>query len=286
MPHKEELALCFVTMLWGATFLVIRLAMEQCGPLFFVGLRFAAAAFALFLTALPVLKGMTRREVFAGILLGVIVFAGFALQTAGLISVEAARSAFLTAFYVPLVPAMEWLLLRRPPSGRGLAGLALAFGGVFLLSGGADLSFSLTGGEGLTLLCALLFALEIVCTGIAAPGCSARRLALVEVTVTSLLAFALMPLTGEAPPAFSWFPVLAALGTGAATALIQGIVVWAQKTVPPVRATIIYTGEPVWGGVFGCLAGERLTASALAGCGLVLAGILTGALNRKKPGGS
>lgn len=284
MKYQQELALCFVTMLWGATFIVIRLAMEVCGPLFFVGLRFGSAALVLLVLSLRILPGITREEIAGGAILGVIIFGGFALQTAGLSSVDAAKSAFLTAFYVPLVPLMEWLLMKRPPSLRSLFSLSVAFVGVILLSGGLNMSLEGSRGEMLTLLCSFLFALEIVCTGILAPRSNTRRLAFVELLVTSLLAFALMPVTGEEIPDFSWFVVLSACGLGASTALIQSVIVWAQKTIPPSRATLIYTGEPVWGGLFGYMAGERLAPSALLGCGLVVSSLLfsAGKKDRKK----
>lgn len=284
MKYQQELALCFVTMLWGATFIVIRLAMEVCGPLFFVGLRFGSAALVLLVLSLRILPEITREEIAGGAILGVIIFGGFALQTAGLSSVDAAKSAFLTAFYVPLVPLMEWLLMKRPPSLRSLFSLSVAFVGVILLSGGLNMSLEGSRGEMLTLLCSFLFALEIVCTGILAPRSNTRRLAFVELLVTSLLAFALMPVTGEEIPDFSWFVVLSACGLGASTALIQSIIVWAQKTIPPSRATLIYTGEPVWGGLFGYMAGERLAPSALLGCGLVVSSLLfsAGKKDRKK----
>lgn len=284
MKYQQELALCFVTMLWGATFIVIRLAMEVCGPLFFVGLRFGSAALVLLVLSLRILPEITREEIAGGVILGVIIFGGFALQTAGLSSVDAAKSAFLTAFYVPLVPLMEWLLMKRPPSLRSLFSLSVAFVGVILLSGGLNMSLEGSRGEMLTLLCSFLFALEIVCTGILAPRSNTRRLAFVELLVTSLLAFALMPVTGEEIPDFSWFVVLSACGLGASTALIQSVIVWVQKTIPPSRATLIYTGEPVWGGLFGYMAGERLAPSALLGCGLVVSSLLfsAGKKDRKK----
>ena len=214
MRYQQELALCFVTMIWGATFLVIRMAMEACGPLFFVGLRFGSAALILLALSWPLLAQITRRELLGGVLLGCIVFLGFALQTAGLASLDAAKSAFLTAFYVPLVPLIEWLLMKRRPSGRSFVSLSLAFVGVILLSGGFNINLEGSRGEMLTLLCSLLFALEIVCTGMVAPGSNTRRLALVELTVTALLSFALMPVTGEGLPEFSWFVVLSACGLG------------------------------------------------------------------------
>ena len=281
MKYKQELALCVITMIWGATFIVIRMAMESCGPLFFVGLRFGCAALILLALSSSVIRDITREEIVGGSLLGCIVFAGFALQTAGLASLDAAKSAFLTAFYVPLVPLIEWIFMKRRPTARSFVSLALAFVGVVLLSGGFQMNFEASTGEMPTLLCSLIFAMEIVCTGILAPRSNARRLAFVEVFVTSLLSFALMPVAGEGIPEFSWYVLLSACGLGLSTALIQSVMVWAQKTVPPSRATLIYTGEPVWGGIFGYLAGERLSPSALLGCGLVVSGLLSG-IGRKK----
>jgi len=60
---------------------------------------------------------------------------------------------------------------------------------------------------------------------------------------------------------------------------------WAQKSVSPTRATVIYAGEPVWGGIVGRLAGDRLPALALAGAALIVAGVLASEIKfrRKTP---
>ncbi len=278
----QELALCGVTMIWGGTFLVIRLAMQECGPFWFVCLRFGAASLALALVSLPVLKRFTRREIWGGIVIGVTVYVEYSLQTAGLAYIEASRSAFITAFYVPLVPLFEWLIMRRRPGRMALIGLALAFPGVILLSG-MDVSGGLGRGELLTIGCAIVYALEIIVIAMIVPGTDPRRVTLVELVVTALLAGASMPLNGE-NVSLSPYVLAAGIGLGVCTALIQSVIAWAQKSVPPTKATLIYTGEPVWGGVIGCLYGERLTLSSLAGCALVLAGILISERPEKKAG--
>lgn len=113
--NVEESALLFITMIWGATFLIIRCALEETGPLFFVGIRFASAAFVVLALSLPVLRGFTRRELLAGAGIGVSIFAGYALQTCGLQTITASKSAFITAFYVPLVPLLQWIVMRQAP---------------------------------------------------------------------------------------------------------------------------------------------------------------------------
>ncbi|MBR4423484.1 MAG: DMT family transporter [Mailhella sp.] len=270
----QECALFAVTAFWGATFLVVRLAMQESGPLWFVGLRFGTAALAACLCSLGVLRGMTRRELLGGAAIGFFLFLGFALQTAGLADIPAAKSAFITAFYVPLVPLLEMALMRRKPGRGAWIGIGLAFPGVMLLSGMDGLSGGIGAGELMTMLCAVAFAMEIVATGMAVRDADPRRIAVVELTVTAALSFAFMPAMGEAPAPFSWLVVGSACGLGVASAVIQGVIAWAQKSIPPTRATVIYTGEPVWGGITGWLAGERLPAAALLGCVCVVAGIL------------
>jgi drug/metabolite transporter (DMT)-like permease len=83
-----------------------------------------------------------------------------------------------------------------------------------------------------------------------------------------------MPVTGETVPSFSWIRLAAAVGLGVASALIQLTMNWAQKSVPPMRATVIYAGEPVWGGNIGRLSGDQLPALAIAGAGLIVLGVL------------
>lgn len=278
----EEWALIGITMIWGATFLIIRGTLAYTGPLFFVGLRFASAALIMLPLSFPVLRGLTRREVLGGALVGVTLFASFALQTWGLETITASKSAFITAFYVPLVPLLQWLLLRRPPQIMAIFGMALAFPGVMLLSGTDGISSEFGKGELLTALCAVAVALEIIIVSVVARGANVRRLTVVQVAVASALSFAFMPAAGEHVPDFSWIVVASACGLGIASALIQCVINWAQKRLSPTRATLIYTGEPLWGGLFGYLAGERLAASALLGGALIIAGILASERPLKK----
>lgn len=270
----QEWALCGITALWGVTFLVVRTAMQESGPLWFVGLRLSVAAVILGLFSFPLFRDMTRKEVTGGAVLGVFLCAGFVLQTAGLATVTASVSAFITAFYVPLVPLFEWLLLRRTPGLKAWIGMALAFPGVVLITGGSAPPGGLGTGEILTILCAFVFALEIVMTGYIVPGTNPRRVATVQLIVGALLAFGCMPLLAEHPAPFSWLVVGSACGLGLASACIQSVVAWAQKRISPTRATIIYAGEPVWAGIVGYVVGERLSLAALGGCLLVITGIL------------
>ncbi|MBF9232722.1 DMT family transporter [Microvirga sp. BT350] len=261
-------------MIWGATFLIVQNALAVSGPLFFVGLRFGSAALIMAVIAAPVLRGMTFAEFKAGVLIGIAIFLGYTLQTYGLQTIPSSKSAFITALYVPIVPLLQWLVLRRPPRFMSWLGIALAFAGLILLAGPEGTSIGLGIGELLTLLSAIAIAAEIILIGGYAGRVDVRRVTVVQLATTSLLALGWMAPLGESVPTFSWLLVFSAVGLGIASAGIQLAMNWAQKTVSPTRATVIYAGEPVWAGIVGWYAGERMVAAALIGAGLIVAGVI------------
>ncbi|WP_313801603.1 DMT family transporter [Sphingobium sp.] len=273
MIGRPELALMAITLLWGGTFLIVHQAMRHSGPLFFVGLRFGTAALMALPLAMPVLRDVTRREWLAGTTIGLGIFAGYSLQTWGLQSIPSSTSAFITAAYVPLVPILQWIILRRRPRLASWVGVVLAFIGLLLIAAPKD-GLSLGRGEALTLISTLAIALEIIFISLWAGRVNVARVTFIQLAVTSILAFACMIPAGEAIPPFSWTVMLSACGLGLMTALIQFVMNWAQQSVSATRATLIYAGEPVWAGLIGWIAGDRLPATALLGGALVVAAVI------------
>ena len=280
---RPELALIGITVLWGATFLIVHHAMQQSGPLFFVGMRFGTAALLALPLAWPVLRGITARELLAGWMIGLGIFCGYTLQTWALQTISSSTSAFITAAYVPLVPILQWAILRRRPRWTSWVGVALAFAGLILIAAPRE-GLSLGKGEALTLISTLAIALEIIFISLWAGKVDIARVTLVQLAVTSLLAFGLMAPMGEAIPPFSWTVILSACGLGAMTALIQFVMNWAQRTVSPTRATLLYAGEPVWAGILGRIAGDRQPATALAGALLIIAAVIVSELKFERRG--
>lgn len=277
-----EWALVGLTIIWGATFLVIRTGLAASGPFFFIGVRFGVAALVMTLLSLSILRGVTLREIVAGILIGFFLFLGAALQTVGLLSITASKSAFITSFYVPAVPIMQWLIFRRPPQLKAWLGIAFAFTGLLLLAGPDGVSAGFGKGELFTFISAVAIAFEIVLISFFAPSVSVLRVSIIQVAVTSVLAFSCMPAYGESIPPFSWALALSAGGLGLASAIIQSVMVWAQRKISATRATVIYAGEPIWGGLFGRMFGERLPLLAFVGCAFIVAGVLISDLKVKK----
>lgn len=277
---KSELALVAITMLWGATFLIVQTALADSGPLFFVGLRFATAAAITAIFSISRLRGFTRKEFVAGCSIGAGIFVGYSLQTWGLQYIPSSASAFITAAYVPLVPLFQWAILKRSPHLMSWIGVFLACAGLVLLAGpqpGAGLGV----GEMLTLISTVAIALEIVLISRWAGQVDILRVTVIQLAFTAMLAFVTMAPAGEHVPGFSWLLVACACGLGVVSAVIQLVMNWAQQTVSATRATLIYAGEPAWAGVVGRLAGERMPPAALLGAALIVAGVIVSEIRFK-----
>lgn len=279
---RQEMVLVLITMVWGGTFLAVHHAMTVSGPFFFVGIRFATAALLLAAVSWRSLQRLTWAEVKAGAMIGIAIGCGYGLQTYGMQTISSSKSAFITAMYVPLVPLLQWLFLGRLPGLMSWIGIALAFTGLMLLAGPDGDSLALGAGEIATLVSTLAIAAEIILISASAGKVDVKRVTIVQLAFASLLAFVLMIPNAEKVPVYSPYLLFSALGLGVASAVIQVTMNWAQKSVSPTRATVIYAGEPVWAGIVGRIAGERLPAAALVGGALIVAGVLVSELKLRR----
>ncbi|BBL52805.1 membrane protein [Bartonella quintana] len=275
---KQELALFAATILWGITFLVIHIAVRYSGPLFFVGFRFTVASLICGAIFWRSMKGITVYEIFAGMAVGLGMFLGYAFQAMGLQTIISSQSAFITALYIPIVPVLQWIIFKKPPRLACWVGIIFAFIGLILVSGQKSGRFDFSKGEILTLLGALAIAGEIILIGIFANKVDSRRVTVLQLCFSGLFSFFCMPLSGESIPEFSWVWLSIGIGLAFMSAIIQLAMNWAQKSISPTRATLIYAGEPVWAGIVGRLAGERLSPLALLGGALILIGIIVAEL--------
>lgn len=276
-----ELILIAVTMLWGLTFIIIHYAVSFSGPFFFVGLRFSVAALVLMVATGFSFVRSSAIEWLAGSTIGLAIALGYGLQTWGMQSISGSQSAFITAMYVPLVPLLQWLCLKKRPSLICCIGVLLAFIGLLLLSGGQGIGH-LSRGEIITLFSSVAIAAEIILISAFVPQVDAKKVTVIQLVMAALFSFLMMFPHGESLPELQPAIWYTAGVLGLASAAIQMTMNWAQRSVSPTRATIIYAGEPVWAGVFGWIVGEYLSILALSGAALIVAGVLVSELRLSK----
>lgn len=273
------LAACAVG--WGGTFVTVKGALSDSSVFMFLALRFTLAAIVLAMLTAKEWRTIDRRLVRGCLLLGFLMFTGFAFQTAGLTLTTASKSAFITGILVVLVPLFLAAFGQRRISIWIWGGVIAAVAGLYFLTVPASGFSDLNLGDVLTLFCAALYAAHIITISHYAPLYSSRLLVFLQVAVTAVLSVAAVPLwsaTGWEAPRVAWTPGLITAVVGTAVVATVGTLlgqVWAQKYAPPSHVALILTLEPVSAAVISYFVeGERLGPRAILGAALILAGIL------------
>jgi drug/metabolite transporter (DMT)-like permease len=269
-------SLVAVTLIWGATFVLVKQALADVSTLLFLTLRFSIAAIVLALVFRKELRaphvGASLRR---GVLAGVFLFSGYVLQTAGLKFTSASKAGFITGLYVPLVPLIGGLLHQKLPQISEQVGIVLAVIGTILLTAQKDI-LNIAGGDLLVAGCALAFACHIVILGRFAPESNLGVLTVAQIATGAVLGAATF--WWVEPVRLHWSInvwVALAITSLLATALAFFIQTWAQRWSSPTRTVLIFSLEPVFAWVTSYLvAGEVLSHRGMAGAALILAGIL------------
>lgn len=266
--RRAILALLAASFLFGATFVVVKSALDSTEPIAFVAWRFLLGSAVLSVFALPRGKAIWSH----GSIAGAALFAGYALQTAGLELTGASNSALITGLYVILTPFLASMFSRRAPSPWVIAAAFASFAGLWLLTGSNGLRLGL--GDLLTLGCALAFALHIIALARYARSHPVIPFTTVQLAVTAVLAFVTSTiLEGPGlPPAEALGAIaLTGLGVSVGAYVLQ---VWAQTVVGADTAAVVLAAEPAFGVATAWIVlGERLDVGGWIGAGLIVIAI-------------
>lgn len=269
------LVLLFVTLVWGATFPVLKFATAQLSGLEVSTLRFFIAA----LVMLPFAVRAPKQAWRDGGVLGVIVLVSYVAQAYGLEHISSNRSAFLTSLNVLIVPLLGVALGARP-SWLVWAAAVLACCGIGLMSweGGAH-----PWGDAATILGALAYAVDVIILSKWAGRHNAKHLAATQVVwmaglggVWMLLASIGTDRLATLQDRVDWpvFAGLAYLGV-VATAGMLFLQAIAQRHVTADKAALVYAMEPVFAAVFAWLwLNEVLTFQASIGAAVVVVAVV------------
>jgi drug/metabolite transporter (DMT)-like permease len=265
-------ALLAVTACWGSTFFLIHDLLARVPTLDFLAVRFTIASLTMIALAPRALGRLTRESRRHAVVLGCLYGVAQILQTAGLAKTPASVSGFITGMYVVATPVFAALILRSRigPLTWAAVGLAMAGLGVLTLSG-----FSVGYGEALIFVAALIYALHIVGLGAWSDSPQALGMAIVQLIVIAVICLVCTAPDGLVLPSRpgDWVSlVYMAVFAGAAAMIGQ---TWAQAHLPPTRAAIIMSMEPVFAALFAVLfGGESATVRMVVGGLLVLAAMV------------
>jgi drug/metabolite transporter (DMT)-like permease len=269
---KAELLLVVATFIWGATFVVVKSALTDAPPFPFLAMRFLLAG--VLMLAVMAHGRLPRKALLPSLLLGIMLFAGFAFQTWGLVFTTPSKSAFITGFSVILVPVISLLhgYRLRPANAFG-AGLGLL--GLYFLVTPSRLG-AVNRGDLLTLFGAMAFAIHIVLVGLYTRRFSFLHLAPGQIMAVGIIAALAIPLGPSSAVHWTSRLVFAIVVTAFfATAFCFSTQVWAQQYTPPAHTALIFALEPVFAALTSrVITKEHFGGKVLVGSALILAGMV------------
>lgn len=279
-----KIALAGAAAIWGGSFVVLKDTLDAVTPAWLMAVRFLLAGLVLSVVFHRSLaRNLDGSHVLAAAILGGIGGVAFTVQNVGLVYISPGRNAFLTAVYSVLVPFFTWALYRQRPATHNVAGALLAVAGVGFLSLGDDLSVSLGFGDWLTLLCAVLYALQITLGAHLLPAHDVRTVTALQMGFTGLSAL-VMALVTEPMPDFAVFvtgPVLASMAylvllSSCLCYVIQNV---GQTKVPAADAGLLLSLESVFAVIASVIFyGEELTPRLVVGFALIFVAIVVSEL--------
>jgi drug/metabolite transporter (DMT)-like permease len=284
-PIKAHLLLVLITLVWGSTFVLIKEALKDSSPLVLNAVRMALAAALLAFYYRRKIAVLTRPALAAGLVVGVFLYLGYALQTSGLKLTTPSKSAFLTGTSTVMVPLILVAIWRTQIHLWRVVGIALALVGLFLMTipaGGEGLAdfAKVNLGDVLTVGCAVGFAFQIVFLGRATQRFPFEQIAVLQIATAAVLMALTAPLLEHPRFEPSRTTIAAVLITGIlGTAVAFTVQAWAQQFTPATHTALIFNLEPVFAWLTSYIyLKERLGLRAGAGGLLILGGVLVSEL--------
>ncbi len=281
LSYAGFLAIAFI---WGVAFVIVKNSLDYIPPVYLLALRFTIAGGLLFLFTIKRTVSAVKNNnaiLLHGIFLGVILYLSYLAQTVGLVYTTAGKNAFLTAVYVVLVPFVHWIRVKKRPERLCFIAAFIAIAGIGLITLDGDMTVNK--GDLLTLLCGVLFSLQIEYLGKYSRKEDTIVLSMLMMASAAVISWITAPFfDGPASniifnrESIGGLLYIAVLSTMICF-IIQSV---CQRYVKSSAAAIIMSSEAVFGAISSAvLLGERMSPRVIAGCVLMLVAIVLAQLD-------
>ena len=281
---RADLLLLSVAIAWGVTFLMVQDAISTTPVYSFLFFRFALASLLMFFIAYKYLNFINKKTVIYGVILGVFLFSAFATQTFGLAYTQSSIVAFITGLNVICVPFLAYFIFKEKITKNVLLGSFIAVFGLYLLTMSGTLTFEK--GEFLTLICAFLFALQIIFTGKFSKEVNVFLLVLFQLITVAILSLIFSLLLEEKTFDISYnYAFFKAVIITAVFATVYAFLIqtYMQQFTTATKTAIIFAMEPVSAAIFAYITvNESLSATQVFGAILIVFATIIAELQFKK----
>ncbi len=277
---KYIAGLIFVSVIWGATFPLVKESLNYISPFGFIALRFIlGSAFLMIFYFRRVRNNM--RALRPALVLSIFLFMGYAFQTVGLKYTTSSNAGFITGLYVVFTPVASYFIVKERITRRIIGALGMSLAGLYLLSGVSGFNY----GDILEFLCAIAYAVHVALIGKFSREYDAATLTILQLFFVFFYSTLFWGSEGFSIT-LSPLMVFGVIFTGIfATAIGILVQVHGQKHISPSRAAIIFTTEPVFAGIFSYIfLGETFGVLGAVGAAMILIAMLLAATEKNAPG--
>ncbi len=274
--YIAESGLLLIGILWGMGFVTVKIGLNAgMNTFYLMWLRFLGSFVLLSILFRKKIKKVSKDDLKAGVILGIIQYFGYVFQTYGAANTTVGKNAFFTAINVIIVPYIFWMLNKKRPDIFSFSASIICLIGVGIMSLDSNLNFThLNKGDVMTIISAFFFALQVAYTGYFGRKVHPMNLVLLQMLVGGLLfagtQFAtsglreVIPLHGETLMAIIYLVVFS-------TAIPMMLQIYCQRLTTATKASILMSTESMFAPVFAFfILGEMMTLRVALGAIFIL----------------
>ena len=274
--YIAESGLLLIGILWGMGFVTVKIGLNAgMNTFYLMWLRFLGSFVLLSILFRKKIKKVSKDDLKAGVILGIIQYFGYVFQTYGAAHTTVGKNAFFTAINVIIVPYIFWILNKKRPDIFSFSASIICLIGVGIMSLDSNLNFThLNKGDVMTIISAFFFALQVAYTGYFGRKVHPMNLVLLQMLVGGLLfagtQFAtsglreVIPLHGETLMAIIYLVVFS-------TAIPMMLQIYCQRLTTATKASILMSTESMFAPVFAFfILGEMMSLRVALGAIFIL----------------
>ncbi|MGE7664917.1 DMT family transporter [Ureibacillus composti] len=279
---KADFMMLIVTLLWGSSYLFMKMGLDSLQEFNLIALRFGIAFILAGAVFYKRLIRIDMKTLFYGFILGSLLFILMTVVTIGLKFTTISNAGFLFSLSVVFVPLLLAIFFKVKPEKKVVFGIGVAIIGIALLT--LDNGLKVNSGDFLIILGAVFYAFQIILTDKFTKNADSITLGILQLGVAGawglLFSFIFekphLPNTPE-----SWGSIMALSILCSAIGFIGQAV--AQKHTTPTHTGLIFSLEPVFAAMFAFMfVGETLPAKGYVGAILILVGVIAAEIKFKK----
>lgn len=281
---RADLMLLMITVFWGASYFLTKIGLHALRPFNLTAIRFIIA---FIISAIVFRKHIFRSDIKTikyAIILALILFSVFISMTFGLKYTTASNAGFLISLSVVLIPILSTVFLKQKIEKKIILGVCFALIGIALLT--LNTKLKINSGDILCILCALLFAIHVVVTGVFTQRVDSIALGVLQLGFVGLLStiFSMLKENMSLPSTIlSWAAVLTL--SIFCTAIGYIVQTTAQRYTSATHTGLILSLEPVFSAIFSYIfLGEILSSKGYVGAFILLLSVLISEFDFKNKG--